>query len=49
MHSGYFRHATNSENEANALGPDAESLSGDERKRRGDARVENKFDEDYYL
>jgi len=49
MHSGYFRHVTHTENEANELGPDAETLGEDERKWRGEERVDKKFDEDYYL
>lgn len=49
MHSGYFRQFTNAENEANDLGPDAEVLSEDERRRRGEERVDNKFDPDHYL
>lgn len=49
MHSGYFRHVTHTENEANELGPDAEILNEDERRRRGEERVDKKFDEDHYL
>ena len=37
------------ENEANELGPDAETLGEDERRRIGEERVDKKFDEDYYL
>ncbi|KAF8531649.1 SHQ1-domain-containing protein [Gautieria morchelliformis] len=49
MHSGYFRHVTYTENEANELGPDAETLGQNERRRRGEERVNKKFDEEYYL
>jgi len=49
MHSGYFRHAAYSENEANELGPDAETLGSAARRMRGEERVQKKFDEDYYL
>ncbi|KAF8528229.1 SHQ1 protein-domain-containing protein [Hysterangium stoloniferum] len=49
MHSGYFRHAAHSENEANELGPDAETLGPDARRMRGEQRVQRKFGEDYYL
>ncbi|KAF8579487.1 SHQ1-domain-containing protein [Ramaria rubella] len=49
MHSGYFRHVAHSDNEANELGPDAETLGENERRLKGEACVEKKFDEDYYL
>lgn len=49
MHSGYFRHVTHTENEVNELGIDAETLDEDERRRKGEERVNKKFVEDYYL
>ncbi|KIJ30310.1 hypothetical protein M422DRAFT_187329 [Sphaerobolus stellatus SS14] len=49
LHSGYFRGASYSQNEANDLGGDAETLPPDGRAKRGEERVEQKWDEDYYL
>lgn len=49
MHSGYFQHAAYSHNEVNDLGGEAETLHPDERAKRGEERVNKKFDEDYYL
>jgi protein SHQ1 len=48
QHSGYFRHAGSSSNEANELGGDAETISPVERRRRRITCEDAKFDPEHY-
>ena len=49
LYSGYFRHVEHTENEVNDLGPDVETCSHAERRRRRVAREEEKWDEEHYM
>ncbi|TFY77422.1 hypothetical protein EWM64_g6594 [Hericium alpestre] len=49
MYTGYFQYVTNTENEVNELGADAETLPLDERRRRRIQHEDEKWDEDYYM
>jgi len=49
MHSGYFRHTKESENDVNLLGEDAERCTNEERRTRREKQEDEKWDGDYYL
>ncbi|KAF8631428.1 hypothetical protein AX17_005105 [Amanita inopinata Kibby_2008] len=49
MHSGYFKHATHTENEVNELGADAEICTIHERGRRRIRHENEKFDAEHYM
>ncbi|KAF8911140.1 SHQ1 protein-domain-containing protein [Gymnopilus junonius] len=49
LHSGYLKHATNTENEVNELGDDAEVCSKAERRSRRIKHEDGKFDEEHYM
>ncbi|KAK0228395.1 SHQ1 protein-domain-containing protein [Armillaria fumosa] len=48
-HSGYFVHATHTENEVNELGAEAEQLSLEERRHKRIQHEDDKWDEEYYM
>ncbi|ETW85517.1 hypothetical protein HETIRDRAFT_443514 [Heterobasidion irregulare TC 32-1] len=48
-YTGYFRHVAESPNEANALGPDAETLSPADRRARRVAQEDAQWDEEHYM
>ncbi|TFK64078.1 SHQ1-domain-containing protein [Pluteus cervinus] len=49
IHSGYFRHVSHTENEVNELGPDAETCTLSERRRRRVMHENDKWDPEYYM
>ncbi|KAG5647129.1 hypothetical protein DXG03_001084 [Asterophora parasitica] len=49
IHSGYFRHVAHTENEVNELGPDAETCTRAERRRRRVQHEDKKWDEEHYM
>ncbi|KAJ7075944.1 SHQ1 protein-domain-containing protein [Mycena belliarum] len=49
MHSGYFKHVTHTENEANELGSNAEVCTAQERRTRRRKHEDEKWDEEHYM
>lgn len=47
--TGYFTHATHTENEINELGDDAEARNAEERRTRRIAHENEKWDEEHYM
>ncbi|KAF9036572.1 SHQ1-domain-containing protein [Panaeolus papilionaceus] len=49
MHTGYLSHVSHTENEANELGPDAETLTPKERLSKRLQHEDEKWDEEHYM
>lgn len=49
LHTGYFRHVTNTENEINELADNAETMDEIDRRKNRINHEEQKWDEEHYM